>query len=75
MVHIREYATKARVVKRYNSTVFPRPLQKGDLVLKRILKGVATNKLTPNWEGPFRLVTARDTKTYERQLVDDCLGH
>ncbi|RDX64522.1 hypothetical protein CR513_56913, partial [Mucuna pruriens] len=26
---------------------------KGDLILGRTLKGTTTNKLTPNWEGPF----------------------
>ncbi|RDX95389.1 hypothetical protein CR513_22089, partial [Mucuna pruriens] len=55
MVHIHKYAAKARVAKRYNSIVFPRSIQKDDLVLRRILKGAATNKLTPNWEGPFRV--------------------
>ncbi|RDX81326.1 Pro-Pol polyprotein, partial [Mucuna pruriens] len=55
MAHIREYAAKARIAKRYNSTIFSHPLQKGDLVLRRILKGAATKKLTPNWEGTFRV--------------------
>ncbi|RDX87976.1 hypothetical protein CR513_30486, partial [Mucuna pruriens] len=69
--------------------------QKGDLVMRRILTGAAMNKLTPNWEGPFRVreqirqgafrtlrpvrsnqpMTAGGTKTRERQLVHDCLGH
>ncbi|RDX93887.1 hypothetical protein CR513_23790, partial [Mucuna pruriens] len=51
MAHICEYAAKARVGKRYNSMVFPRPLQKGDLGPQ----GATTNKLTPNWERPFRV--------------------
>ncbi|RDX72937.1 hypothetical protein CR513_47519, partial [Mucuna pruriens] len=54
MAHICEYAAKARVAKRYNSTIFPYPLRQGDLVLKRVLKGATTNKLAPNWEGPYR---------------------
>ncbi|RDX87964.1 hypothetical protein CR513_30498, partial [Mucuna pruriens] len=29
--------------------------KKGDLVLRRTLKEVATNKLTPNWEGLFKV--------------------
>ncbi|RDX93273.1 Gag-Pol polyprotein, partial [Mucuna pruriens] len=55
MTHIRECATKARVAKRYNATVFPCPIRKDDLVLRRTLMGVDTNKLTPKWEGPFRV--------------------
>ncbi|RDX91175.1 hypothetical protein CR513_26893, partial [Mucuna pruriens] len=46
---------KAIVAKRYNSRVFPRLIQKDNLVLRRTLKGAATSKLTPNWEGPFRV--------------------
>ncbi|RDY14610.1 hypothetical protein CR513_00308, partial [Mucuna pruriens] len=48
MAYIHEYTTKARVAKRYNSMVFPRPIRKDDLVLRRTLKGATTNKLTPN---------------------------
>ncbi|RDX83733.1 hypothetical protein CR513_35323, partial [Mucuna pruriens] len=70
MMHIHEYATMARFSKRYNSTMFPRPLWYGDLVLRRVLKGVVMNKLTPNWEGPYRA-----TKTCKRQVVDGFLGH
>ncbi|RDX75916.1 hypothetical protein CR513_44152, partial [Mucuna pruriens] len=55
MDHICECATKARVAKRYNSTIFPCPIRKDDMVLRKTLIGVATNNLTPNWEGPFRV--------------------
>ncbi|RDY10105.1 hypothetical protein CR513_05436, partial [Mucuna pruriens] len=55
MEHIRECIAKAKVPKRYNSTVFPRPIRKDDLVLRRTLMGAPTNKLTPNWEGLFRV--------------------
>ncbi|RDX83293.1 hypothetical protein CR513_35805, partial [Mucuna pruriens] len=44
MAHIHKYAAKARVAKRYNVMVFPHLLQKGDLVLRRIVKGETTNK-------------------------------
>ncbi|RDX84069.1 hypothetical protein CR513_34936, partial [Mucuna pruriens] len=55
MSHIRECAAKAKVARRYNATVFPCPIRKGDLVLRRTLMGATMNKLTPNWEGPFRV--------------------
>ncbi|RDY07069.1 hypothetical protein CR513_08856, partial [Mucuna pruriens] len=44
MTHIRECAAKARVARRYNATVFPRPIPKDDLVLRKTLMGAATNK-------------------------------
>ncbi|RDX96007.1 hypothetical protein CR513_21386, partial [Mucuna pruriens] len=55
MTHIQECTTNARVAKRYNVTVFPRPIRKDGLVLRMTLMGAATNKLTPNWEGLFRV--------------------
>ncbi|RDX90659.1 hypothetical protein CR513_27454, partial [Mucuna pruriens] len=30
--------------------------QKEDLVLRRVLRNNTSNKLTPNWEGPYRIV-------------------
>ncbi|RDY03152.1 hypothetical protein CR513_13299, partial [Mucuna pruriens] len=44
MANIREYAAKART---------------GNLVLRKILKAAAMNKLTHNWEGPFRVGASR----------------
>ncbi|RDX75098.1 Gypsy retrotransposon integrase-like protein 1, partial [Mucuna pruriens] len=55
MTYIRKCAAKDKVARIYNSTVFPRPIRKDDLVLGRTLIGAATNKLTSNWEGLFRV--------------------
>ncbi|RDX69413.1 hypothetical protein CR513_51477, partial [Mucuna pruriens] len=55
MAYIRECVAKARVARNYNVIVFPRPIRKDDLVLRRTLVGAVTNKLMPNWEGPFRV--------------------
>ncbi|RDY11216.1 hypothetical protein CR513_04159, partial [Mucuna pruriens] len=87
MMHIYKYIAKARVAKRYNSIVFPHPLRQGDLVLRRVLKEATTNKLTPNWEGPYRvredvghgafileqkaIYHVIATETHKRQSVDD----
>ncbi|RDX73626.1 Tf2-6, partial [Mucuna pruriens] len=56
VAYIREFVAKARASQRYNTRIFPRKLQKHDLVLKRFLKDSTSNKLTPNWEGPYRVV-------------------
>ncbi|RDX87101.1 hypothetical protein CR513_31466, partial [Mucuna pruriens] len=47
MAHICEFPAKTKVARRYNAI--------SDLVLRRTLMGAATNKLMPNWEGPFRV--------------------
>src|SRR5579859_4327149 len=36
--------------------VRPRSLIVGDYVLKRVLTRVGMNKLSPTWEGPFRVI-------------------
>ncbi|RDX65933.1 Retrovirus-related Pol polyprotein from transposon 17.6, partial [Mucuna pruriens] len=53
--HIREFAIKARVAKLYNQRVIPRKFGPRDLVLRRIVHKAESNKLTPKWEGPFRV--------------------
>ncbi|RDX93842.1 Retrovirus-related Pol polyprotein from transposon opus, partial [Mucuna pruriens] len=55
MALIHKCATKARMARRYNLTVFPRPIRKDNLVLRRTLMGTCMNKLTYNWEGSFRV--------------------
>ncbi|RDX72729.1 hypothetical protein CR513_47745, partial [Mucuna pruriens] len=35
---------------------FPQKLKRQDVVLRRVLKDGVTNKLTPNWEGSFKIV-------------------
>jgi len=44
-------------LRRYHQRhVRPRALEVGDYVLKRILTRVGLNKLSPTWEGPFRVI-------------------
>ncbi|RDY03313.1 hypothetical protein CR513_13120, partial [Mucuna pruriens] len=45
IAHVREYATKAKASQRYNARVFPRSLQKHNLVLKIIFKDTTSNKI------------------------------
>ena len=42
---------------RYHShTVHARCLEEGGLVLRRVQSAKGANKLTPKWEGPYRVV-------------------
>ena len=44
-------------LRRYHSPhVRSRKLEAGDLVLRRIQSGKGMNKLSPKWEGPYRVV-------------------
>ena len=59
-IHSRAAVRAARYqqgLRRYHSrNIHSRELEEGDLVLHRIQSGKGTNKLTPKWEGPFRVV-------------------
>ena len=46
-----------QALRRYHShRVNARSLEKGDLVLRRIQSAKNSNKLTPKWEGPYRVI-------------------
>ncbi|KAK2410326.1 hypothetical protein QL285_045693 [Trifolium repens] len=62
--HFREFAMKQRVSRKYNTRVMPRNFAEGDLVLKRPMGKDKGGKLTPNWEGPFRIREAFGGGTY-----------
>ena len=45
-----------QALRRYNSCkVHARSLEEGDLVLRRVQSAKNSNKLTPKWEGPYRV--------------------
>ena len=45
-----------QALRRYHSrNIRPRTLEVGDLVLRRILSREGLHKLSPMWEGPFRV--------------------
>ncbi|RDY02360.1 hypothetical protein CR513_14196, partial [Mucuna pruriens] len=56
IVHIKEYAMKARAARKYDRRIIPRDFKTGDLVLKKVTQNVDKNKLTPCWEEPFRIL-------------------
>ncbi|RDX80100.1 hypothetical protein CR513_39388, partial [Mucuna pruriens] len=70
VTHIKEYATKAKVPRYYNTKVFPQKLKKQDLVLKRVFKDKTSNKLTPNWEGPYRIEDEVGKGAYRIEHLD-----
>ena len=46
-----------QALRRYHSRrVHARSLEEGDLVLRHVQSAKGTNKLTPKWEGPYRVV-------------------
>ena len=58
--HLRAAVRAARyqqALRRYHShMVHARSLEEGDLVLRRVQSTKGANKLTPKWEGPYRVV-------------------
>nr|POF02395.1 hypothetical protein CFP56_76759 [Quercus suber] len=62
-----------RMAKHYNSQVKHRDFQVGDLVLRKVI-GVARDptqgKLSPNWEGPYRVMTWQRKGTYHLETLD-----
>jgi len=57
--HRREAALQAaryqQALQRHHSrNIFPRTLEVGDLVLRRVLSREGLHKLSPMWEGPFK---------------------
>ncbi|XP_057443271.1 uncharacterized protein LOC130735212 [Lotus japonicus] len=55
-VRLREAVVKQRSERRYNTRVVPRSMKVGDLVLRTKAKSSTDSKLTPNWEGPYRVL-------------------
>ncbi|XP_056691831.1 uncharacterized protein [Spinacia oleracea] len=57
-VELRLAANKEKMSRAYNKRVKHRPMQVGDLVLRRTAatgKGKAEGKFTANWEGPYQI--------------------
>ena len=53
---IRQEVRREKSEKRYNAKVVPRRMKEGDLVLRRRQRAHDDSKLTPNWEGPYRIL-------------------
>ena len=58
----------------YDTRVKLRPLEPGDLVLRKVLgtmKNPAWGKLGPNWEGPYRITSLVGIGAYFLEDLDE----
>ncbi|MCH81792.1 hypothetical protein A2U01_0002584 [Trifolium medium] len=67
--HFREFATKLRVARKYNTKVIQRKFREGDLVLKRPMGKDKGGKLAAIWEGPFRIHEVFDGGAYRLETL------
>jgi hypothetical protein len=74
-VHFREFVTKQRVGRRYNTRVIPRRFKEGDLVLKRPMGKHKGGKVAANWEGPFRINEVFEGGAYRLETMEGEVLH
>ena len=58
----------------YNSWVRHRDFQVGDLVLRKVMgtaRDPTQGKLSPNWEGPYRVMSWQRKGTYLLEMLDE----
>ena len=67
---VKTYATKQLAARRYNTKVIPRSLKLGDLVLRKRMDRTNENKLSPNWEGPFRISEVLGNGAYHLKTLE-----
>ncbi|MCI61492.1 hypothetical protein A2U01_0082749, partial [Trifolium medium] len=65
----REFYTKQRAARKYNTRVIPRRFKEGDLVLKRPMGRDKEGKMAANWEGPFRIHKAFEGGVYRLETM------
>nr|XP_025661621.1 uncharacterized protein LOC112757229 [Arachis hypogaea] len=73
ITHLRELALKQRISLRYNHGVVRREFAADDLVLRRNDIGPPTpgeGKLTPNWEGPYRIKAVIGKGAYKLERLN-----
>ncbi|RDX77497.1 Tf2-8, partial [Mucuna pruriens] len=70
IAHIKEYAVKTRVARKYDRRVVYRDFQEGDLVLRKATLRAEKNKLTPKWEGPFGIAKKVGRGAYRLEHLD-----
>jgi hypothetical protein len=73
--HFREFATKQRVGRKYNTRAIPRKFKEGDLVLKRPMGKDKGGKLAANWEGPFRINEVFEGGAYRLETMEGEVLH
>nr|XP_025677746.1 uncharacterized protein LOC112777556 [Arachis hypogaea] len=73
IAHVKELALKQRISLKYNHGVIRREFAADDLVLRRNDIGPPTpgeGKLTPNWEGPYRIKAVIGKGAYKLERLD-----
>ncbi|RDY04217.1 Tf2-11, partial [Mucuna pruriens] len=70
IAHIKEYAAKTRVARKYNRRVVYRDFEEGDLVFRKTTFRAEKNKLTPKWEGPFKISEKVGRGAYRLEHLD-----
>jgi ribonuclease HI len=73
--HFREFVSKQRAARRYNTRVIPRRFREGDLVLKRPMGKDKGGKLAANWEGPFRVNEVFEGGAYRLETMEGEILH
>ena len=61
-----------RMAQYYNSRVYHRDFQVGDLVLRKVMgatRDPTQGKLGPNWEGPYRVTSWQRKGTYHLEML------
>ena len=62
-----------RLANLYNRRVKPRVFHSGDLVLRKVFENIAdpvVGKLQANWEGPYIVVRAGESRSYALEKLD-----
>ena len=60
-----------QALRRYHSRkVHARSFEEGDLVLRRVQSAKNTNKLTPKWEGPYRVIRVTRPRAVRLETED-----
>ena len=70
---LRQAIYKLRMAREYNKHVKNRPVRIGDYVLRKMAaqgRGNEEGKLTPNWEGPYRVAEAVHDGTYRLETLN-----
>ncbi|XP_072064377.1 uncharacterized protein [Arachis hypogaea] len=73
IAHVRELALKQRISLRYNHGIIKREFAPDNLVLRRNDIGTSTpgeGKLTPNWEGPYRIKSTIGKGAYKLEQLN-----
>ncbi|KAK2422428.1 hypothetical protein QL285_032963 [Trifolium repens] len=73
--YFREFVSKQRAARRYNTRVMARRFRERDLVLKRPMGKDKGGKLAANWEGPFKINEAFEGGAYRLETMEGEVLH